>query len=456
MRQCSQMLRAANVPRMAAARVATVATLGSRSSSIFAVVAPTPSQLRLLHSSRCVSSATSAKSDADGSPGAAKSGPDSEPSAATGSASEASAGGSTSSAPRKKPGRLSSLMDSAKDVFAVVFGTERKRDLGAEYDAGLRKYPWYSYADPTDPESGRVLYRNEETGVVTEHKPADFDMRAPPDARMVPLNMEATAISVVAPQLSAYQRMISALGDAPLIRVLAEAGQAVAASPVGEAAAKVRDKVRDKVEDAREVWETSQHPLVVNASYAVDSLMAESESGRALREIQLLDESFDSHAFLEEMQVRGQEWEWLAGERDARSHRRHREHSQIELPVMIEMACVADFEPMKLKRCRGCIGAGCNGLTLHLLKLVHYSTPAMAYCVCIAPTAGFVLISEAVHYSHLLRTADRSAKECTNSALAAVAAASAQAIIRHFGGVNARNAHFWDGIRLYHMSCHFT
>lgn len=195
-------------------------------------------------------------------------------------------------------------MDGAKDVFAVVFGTERKRDLGAEYDAGLRKYPWYSYADPTDPESGRVLYRNEETGVVTEHKPADFDARAPPDARMVPLNTEATAVSVVAPTLSAYQRMIAALGDAPLIRVLAQAGQAVAESPVGEAAAKVRDKVKDKVEDAREVWETSQHPLVVNVSYTVDSLMAESESGRALREIQQLDSGFDPHAFLEEMQVR--------------------------------------------------------------------------------------------------------------------------------------------------------
>ena len=57
--------------------------------------------------------------------------------------------------------------------------------------------------------------------------------------------------------------------------------QAVAASPVGAAARAVQTRVSDRIEDAREVWETSQHPLIVTASSAVDTVLAESEQARA-------------------------------------------------------------------------------------------------------------------------------------------------------------------------------
>jgi hypothetical protein len=43
----------------------------------------------------------------------------------------------------------------------------------------------------------------------------------------------------------------------------------------------------------RQVWETSQHPLIVNASTVVDTVLAESEQGRAMRTIHALDPGFD-------------------------------------------------------------------------------------------------------------------------------------------------------------------
>lgn len=58
--------------------------------------------------------------------------------------------------------------------------------------------------------------------------------------------------------------------------------QAVAASPVGTAARAVQTRVSDRIEDAREVWETSQHPLIVSASSAVDTVLAESEQARGV------------------------------------------------------------------------------------------------------------------------------------------------------------------------------
>jgi hypothetical protein len=42
--------------------------------------------------------------------------------------------------------------------------------------------------------------------------------------------------------------------------------------------------------------------LIVNAAYAVDSVIVESDQGRAMREIKKIDVNFDQHAFLDELQ----------------------------------------------------------------------------------------------------------------------------------------------------------
>jgi hypothetical protein len=220
------------------------------------------------------------------------------------SASGGSSGASSSaSASREAPaapvgGVFWRLREAAKDVLAVTLGMERVRDVGAEYDAGLRAYPWTEYVDG----AGARSYRNADTGVSTPAKPADFDARAPASARGVAVDGGARAVAAAAaPAPGAWARTLAAVSDTPLIAALRGAGAAVAASPVGAAAARARAAVADRVEDAREVWETSQHPLVVSASSAVDALTAETESGRAIRELTAQDAAFDAHAFVDEM-----------------------------------------------------------------------------------------------------------------------------------------------------------
>lgn len=143
-----------------------------------------------------------------------------------------------------------------KDVLAVTFGVERRRDLGAEYDMGLREYPWIEYVDPA---TSKTMYSNRDSGIVTEMKPHDFDARAKPTSR-IDVDAGATAITVVKTEKSAWQRTLDSVTNAPIISSILAAGEAVAAGPVGQQMSKVKAKVTDKLEDAREVWETSQHP----------------------------------------------------------------------------------------------------------------------------------------------------------------------------------------------------
>lgn len=144
-----------------------------------------------------------------------------------------------------------------------------------------------------------LLYKNNESGIVTDKKPLDFDSRAKPSARNVAVNTDASALTVLKEESSRWEKTLDALKKAPLINQFLAAGDAVANSaPVK----KIKTKITDKVEDARETWETSQHPLIVNASYMVDKVFSETEEGRALREIQQIDSGFDLFTFIQEMQ----------------------------------------------------------------------------------------------------------------------------------------------------------
>lgn len=159
------------------------------------------------------------------------------------------------SAPKQAPGRWYHMMEGIKDVLSVTFGVERKRNLSAEYDMGLREYPWIEYMDPS---TNAHAYKNLDTGVVTDKKPLDFDKRASPSAR-VATNTEQSALSVVAPKVTPWERTLEAVTNAPIISSMLSVGAAVAASAPVQ---KVKEKVANKIEDAREVWETSQHPYV--------------------------------------------------------------------------------------------------------------------------------------------------------------------------------------------------
>lgn len=172
----------------------------------------------------------------------------------------AAEGGAAAAEPPKRRGALARLWEDTKDVLAVTFGLERARDLAAEYASGERPYPWVTYVEPgTD----KRLYLNTESGVVTELQPPDW-ARFATAAHELGTNTEASEVATVKAQASQWERTLAAVTATPLVAALldaaATAGEAVAASPMGVKAKELRARVSDKIEDAREVWETSQHP----------------------------------------------------------------------------------------------------------------------------------------------------------------------------------------------------
>ncbi|EGB02059.1 hypothetical protein AURANDRAFT_69236, partial [Aureococcus anophagefferens] len=93
-----------------------------------------------------------------------------------------------------------------------------------------------------------------------------------------------------------WEKLRARLKEAPIISdILKGAGKArdaAAATAAGRAAAAGRDRVNDKIEDAREFWETSQNPLVYQASSIVDAVTAETDMAAATRELRRLDPRF--------------------------------------------------------------------------------------------------------------------------------------------------------------------
>ena len=220
------------------------------------------------------------------------------------SSSSASSSSTSSSSPPPPPSSSAAwyyrVVEDAKDVFSVAFGIERKRNANLDYDFGVRKYPWVCYADPN--KDGQIVYRNIETGLATEIKPLDFDLRATSTSYLV-LNQDATGVSVVNENLnkSAWERSFETLQSSPLAQTVKAARVVVAASPVGQAAGKVAERVRSATDKYVQQWESSQHPLVVSSSYVVDNLLTETEQGKAVKEMKLLDRDFDEDGFLQEM-----------------------------------------------------------------------------------------------------------------------------------------------------------
>jgi hypothetical protein len=225
------------------------------------------------------------------------------------SSSTASGAAAAAAAPSAAYLRWYRAVEDAKDVVSVAFGLERKRDVAREYDLGLRAYPWVCYRDPA--RGGELTYRNRETGLATEVKPADFDARAGPGAFLV-LNEEATGVAVLpgggagdgglggaagAAARAGLRRVRDGLSAGPVGQGLKAAAEAVAASPVGAAVGSLKG-VRDRYVES---WETSQHPLVVSSSYVVDSVLAETEHGRAVRAMLQIDAGFSEHDFVQEM-----------------------------------------------------------------------------------------------------------------------------------------------------------
>ena len=100
------------------------------------------------------------------------------------------------------------------------------------------------------------------------------------------------ALVVVKESKKTWERLAERLKDAPIIQEILKAGTKLADTELGRQAGKLRSNLKDRVEDAREMWETSQNPLVYKLSSVWDDLTSETELGTALREIRRADPDF--------------------------------------------------------------------------------------------------------------------------------------------------------------------
>jgi len=105
-----------------------------------------------------------------------------------------------------------------------------------------------------------------------------------------------SAIVLVKDPKSAWESMRERLADSPLIREMMKnsrkIGAQAASTDLGKTAINAGKAVQDKVADVREVWETSQNPLVYTLSGVWDSLTGETEEGIAIAEIRRYDDKF--------------------------------------------------------------------------------------------------------------------------------------------------------------------
>jgi hypothetical protein len=92
-----------------------------------------------------------------------------------------------------------------------------------------------------------------------------------------------------AEHLSAWERMQRRLTEAPIIQTILNKTHVVYEK---SGAKQVKEKMDHLTEDAREVWETSQHPWVYRVSSVYDTLTAEAPESAALKELRKLDPTF--------------------------------------------------------------------------------------------------------------------------------------------------------------------
>lgn len=119
--------------------------------------------------------------------------------------------------------------------------------------------------------------------LATEEEPAET-VDASEDVRQ-------TALLVVEHEDS-WAKLRERLREAPIIQEILRGAKRLRQTQVGQAADAVGTRIRDRVEDAREFWETSQNPLVYQASSIVDAVTAENEFATAVRELRRLDPAF--------------------------------------------------------------------------------------------------------------------------------------------------------------------
>jgi len=103
--------------------------------------------------------------------------------------------------------------------------------------------------------------------------------------------MNTSSVVVLEQKKGAWESFSETLRDTPLLRGIFGFGETKAAKTISSAA-----------EDAREAWETSQHPLVYKVQSMWDSMFAETEMGEAIREFRKIDPEFTMEGFVQQME----------------------------------------------------------------------------------------------------------------------------------------------------------
>ena len=98
-----------------------------------------------------------------------------------------------------------------------------------------------------------------------------------------------TSIVLVKEPQSAWESMKNRLSDSPIIQSIlkgtAKVTKVVSQTEIGQQATKVTENVRNTIEDVREIWETSQNPIIYTIANTWDSITSETEEGMIISTI---------------------------------------------------------------------------------------------------------------------------------------------------------------------------
>jgi import inner membrane translocase subunit TIM44 len=121
------------------------------------------------------------------------------------------------------------------------------------------------------------------------------------------VNTGPSAIVLVQQPKSAWEQMKNRLQDSPFIKEMLKnsqkMGKVAADTPIGQQAQKISQGIKDKIEDAKEIWETSQNPLIYTVSGIWDNITGDTEESMCVREIRKLDPDFVKEEWAEEVRL---------------------------------------------------------------------------------------------------------------------------------------------------------
>lgn len=161
-----------------------------------------------------------------------------------------------------------SIIGSMKDSYLELLGMKKQSFLRRRVDQA-------------------VSTRTAEYG---DHVPSDYD--------------GPTEIIMVKDQGSQWDQMKARLQNSPIIQQILKGtnvvAKAVGDTSIGKVVKDGSQVVKDKVEDIREIWETSQNPMIYALSNAWESVTGETEEAMAIKQIQRLDPLFVKEDWLEE------------------------------------------------------------------------------------------------------------------------------------------------------------